>query len=229
MRCLQPLVGLTLLIAVVGTGCTKSDSPTTASAKPAGAPQDAVRKFLQAVKTGDDQTAEALLTPVAREMTKKHELAVAPPGSDTASFEVGEVEMVADDGAHVACRWTDVDESGQPHTDNIVWMVRLEEEGWRVAGMAAVLFPGEPPLFLNFEDPEDMIRKQELVAQEIERRATAGSQGTSEGTPATQVPASAAPPAQKQAPGEKVAAQRPAAPAATPRQAQQPAPGPRRQ
>jgi hypothetical protein len=32
------------------------------------------------------------------------------------------------------------------------------------------VFPGEAPLLLNFEEPEDMIRKQQWVREEIRRR-----------------------------------------------------------
>jgi hypothetical protein len=40
--------------------------------------------------------------------------------------------------------------------------------------MAMRVFEDLPPLLLNFEDPEDMLAKQEMVAKELERRATAG-------------------------------------------------------
>lgn len=146
----------------------KSASPVSNSD-----PKDSVKQFLQAVKEGDDKTAEKMLTPLAREKTAEFDIAVAPPGSQTATFEVLEIELVAEDAAHVASRWTDYDEAGQPHTDDLIWMVRLEPEGWRIAGMAAKLFPEDPPLFLNFEDPEDMIRKQELAAEEIRQRSMA--------------------------------------------------------
>jgi len=52
--------------------------------------------------------------------------------------------------------------------------VRLDPEGWRVVGMAMRVFEDLPPLLLNFEDPEDMLAKQEMVAKELERRATVG-------------------------------------------------------
>ncbi len=32
------------------------------------------------------------------------------------------------------------------------------------------VFPDAPPLVLNFEDPEDMLRKQELLSEEMARR-----------------------------------------------------------
>lgn len=169
-------IGFALGLAALGlTGCGGSASAPApeSSAKAAVLPPEAVvAQFLEAVRTGKDDVASNLLTPIARQKTTEMELEVAPPGSDTASFKVGDVEYVAEDGAHVASEWTDLDETGQPQTDPIVWMVSRDTDGWRIAGMATKVFPDEPPLYLNFEDPADMMRKQQLVAAEIERRAS---------------------------------------------------------
>ena len=54
-------------------------------------------------------------------------------------------------------------------------MLRREPQGWRIAGMATKVFPDQPPLVLNFEDPADMQRKQDLVREEIARRINAES------------------------------------------------------
>jgi hypothetical protein len=104
------------------------------------------------------------------------QLVVAPPGSSTAAYQVGEVEFIGSEGAHVASTWTDVAEDGKKHTDTIVWILRRDPEGWRIAGMGTRIFEDQPPLLLNFEDPEDMIRKQRLAEEELQRRAQAGSQ-----------------------------------------------------
>ena len=79
--------------------------------------------------------------------------------------------MVGDDGARVPCTWTDIDEEGQRKSDDAIWVARREADGWRIAGVASTVFPGEPPLLLNFEDPEEMSRKQQLVREEIRRRS----------------------------------------------------------
>jgi len=39
--------------------------------------------------------------------------------------------------------------------------------------MAPTIFPGEPPLLLDFENPDEMIRKLNWVQQEVVRRAQA--------------------------------------------------------
>jgi len=80
------------------------------------------------------------------------------------------VELVGE-GAHVATDWTDLDTDGRAHTDRIVWILRKEPVGWRIAGMATQVFADREPIVLNFEDPEDMIRQQQLAEDEIERRS----------------------------------------------------------
>jgi hypothetical protein len=150
-------------------GCSSS-SAGPAGTEPAKA---AVVKFLDAMKRGDDAGARDMLTRVAKAKTEEMGISVAPPVADTATYTVRECEMVSDtnDLAHVATTWSDVDETGDRTTENIVWAVRLDPEGWRVVGMAMRIFEDMPPLLLNFEDPQDMVAKQEMVAEELTRRA----------------------------------------------------------
>jgi hypothetical protein len=174
-----------LVVPAGCTGCSSSNKDESKATSKAAkndasdeAPDQAVFAFLEAVRTGDDTKASEMLTSLAREKTEESGLEVAPSGSDTASFEVGEVELIsADDSeedqetAHVASTWTDIDEEGEPHPDEILWVLRHESEGWRIRGMATKVFPDQKPLFLDFEDPDDMERKQRLVEEETERRA----------------------------------------------------------
>jgi hypothetical protein len=156
-------------------------------------PDVTLREFLEAVRTGDDAKAEQLLTVVAREETRKHDLSVAPPGSETAKFEVGKVEYIAaNEVAHVESTWTDIGEDGQPQSDMIIWMLRRDPAGWRIAGMATKIFKDELPLLLDFEDPEDMIRKQRLAETEMRRRA-AVAEGKAPAAPVANGPAPTGP------------------------------------
>lgn len=224
----------TAILLGVLAGCSKTeDSAATASnasesagqreagqasssgAAETGGPAEAVAKFLEAVKNGEDAKANGMLTKLALEETAKMDMVVAPPGSDTASFDVGEVELLseADElGAQVASKWTDLGDDGLPHTDEIVWMLRKESEGWRIAGMVTTIFPDEPPLILNFEDPQDMQRKQRLAAEEMERRMRAELDGTETGETTVANGAAAAteepPSRQAQRPAPKKAARK---------------------
>ncbi len=137
-------------------------------------PAAAVQEFLEALRTGNDEKASKMLSTAARQKTAALNRNVTPPASDTARFTIGKVDYVNDDGARVASTWTDLDEEGKPKTDEAVWVLRREDKGWHVAGVAAQVFPGEPPLLLNFEDPQDMARKQQWVREEIRKRSEAG-------------------------------------------------------
>jgi hypothetical protein len=167
---------MTLSIAlVVGvSGCSAAPQNTEAAA----AAKRTVVSFLEAIRRGDDNSAKGLLSTTARTKTEELGISVAPPVEDTATYAVTESEVINEDGdvVHVATTWTDTDDTGAKTTENVVWVVRLDPEGWRVVGMAMRIFEDLPPLLLNFEDPEDMLAKQELVAKELHRRATAGQQ-----------------------------------------------------
>lgn len=155
--------------ASIAAPAAGADTATTGTGQGA-TPQAAVSEFLTAFKVGNDEKASQLLTPLARKMVAQQHLVVAPRGSDTAKFEVGRVEQLAEDGARVYTTLTDVGDNGQPQSDEIIWMVRHVDDGWRIAGVAAPVFKGEPPLLLNFEDEGDIIKKQQMVHDEIRRR-----------------------------------------------------------
>jgi hypothetical protein len=176
----EVLVAVGLLAIVLVTGCS-SGGPAGDVAAPA---KQAVVTFLEAIKRGDDAAARTMLTTTARAKTEELGISVAPPVNDTATYSVRECEVIGDGGdlVHVATTWTDVDADGFQSTDNVIWVVRLDPEGWRVVGMAMRVFEDLPPLLLNFEDPEDMLAKQAMVAEELERRATAAEQGSPERT-----------------------------------------------
>jgi hypothetical protein len=171
-----------LIIVFAMGGCNQPGQPTGDPSSSAGAtgaqstsslgatPEKAVAEFLEAVRTGNDESAAALLTPTARQKTAEENLAVAPPGRPTAKFTVGKVEYVtaSKDGAHVLSSWSDTNEDGSVRTDEIIWVLRKEPEGWRIVGSVMKIFPDKDPLVLNYEDPQDMKRKlQMLYAEEL--------------------------------------------------------------
>ena len=65
-----------------------------------------------------------------------------------------------------------MDVQGNVKETEIIWITRLEQQQWRVAGMATMPFAGGSPLVLNFEDPEQMQHAiDETKSAEIARRA----------------------------------------------------------
>ncbi|MGQ9503697.1 MAG: hypothetical protein ACUVQG_09285 [Thermogutta sp.] len=160
----------------------QAQDPQAALQSSTADPISAVRVFLEAVRTGDDDKVVSLFSDQARKQAGQLNRQFAPVGSDTARYEVFEdVEYLAPDGARVRSHWTDLDSRGQPRTDEITWMLRKEANGWRIAGMAAVIFEGEPPLLLDFENMQETLRKVELVSEEIERRQQAAQGASADG------------------------------------------------
>jgi len=178
--------GLTLVLLAYGcskpteTGTTQA-TPAAAASNPTSTAHDnpsqtakvVVTSFLEAIRKGDNDAATKLLTKVARQKAEETGRCVAPAANDSAKIEAQEpVYPTAEhDIAHVPTKWVDLDETGKPRTDKATWVCRLEPEGWRVAGFAAYVFEGEDPLLLSFEDPDDMLKKQNWLKEEITRRA----------------------------------------------------------
>lgn len=179
MRCREWMLLLALL-GVVGFGCQKSDHGDPAPASGGGAqasadtgaepPAVAVTEFLQAIREGNDSKAAAMFTTTARTQVAQLGIEVAPRGSDTATFDVGKVQYLEGGGARVAATWTDVDADGHSRTDDMLWMLRKAPEGWRIAGMAATVFPDQPPLLLDFENLSETLRKLDMLRAAIQDR-----------------------------------------------------------
>jgi hypothetical protein len=154
------------------SGCGQSPPAAAKHSKNAPGPAAVIAEFLEAVRTGDDQKAAGLLTRRARERTTELELVVAPPGSETAWFRVGRTSILEKD-ARVECEWTDLDTDGLLHTDVIEWLLRRDADGWRVRGMSHQTFSDREPTVLDFEQPGDMLRRQQLAEEELARREQA--------------------------------------------------------
>ncbi len=125
-------------------------------------PEQVVQTFLDAMKSGDIATKANLLTQKAREETARENFEVNPQGAEGAQFEVRPAEYLPENpnGAHVTSVWTETYPDSTIKYD-VVWVLRRQAEGWRIAGMAIELVPGQPPAFLNFEDAADMAKKYE--------------------------------------------------------------------
>jgi hypothetical protein len=176
-----------LVIAAAGVGCGKSsntassggDAPQThtitdAGPTSTGSPNETVTQFYDALRSGDETRIEALLTDKARQETAKSGLDIRSPETASLSYQVGEVEYVtaALDGAHVKTLWTETDEQGQALTSEVIWVLRKQSNGWRVAGMATQIAEGQLPLLFDFENPEEMLRNKqeaERLQEEIQR------------------------------------------------------------
>jgi hypothetical protein len=163
---------IVVLLTLAGaTGCgTSGGSGAATQEKPAAdGPDRPLAVFLKAICSNDQDTMFAMLTAAARDALRERDMSPGMNASDDASYEVLEFEYV-EEGAHVACNWVEKQEDGTPMKTPVIWIMHKEPDGWRVAGMAMRMFDDMPPVTFNFEDPVDMVHKQELINQEIARR-----------------------------------------------------------
>lgn len=191
--CFLPL--LLLVFGVTGSGCGKADSnpptletnPSQSSALPGGTavatyerkqvttdatPDQVVSVFLEAMRAADGASVEALLTSKAREETTRANMPVEPVAAPHAQFQVAAPQYLPmnPNGAHVQAQWVESD-GMLTYTHTVIWVLRRQTEGWRIAGFAIELVPGEGPQFLNFEDPADMLKKQQEAVAAIQKAA----------------------------------------------------------
>ena len=132
-------------------------------------PNQVVSLFYQALRSGDDASIAALLTDRAREETAKSGLAIQSQASDSLSYTIGETDYVTEslDGAHVMSLWTEPDGEGGLVSTNVIWVLRKQQDGWKISGMATPVAEGQLPLLFNFENPEDMMQKKAYVESQM--------------------------------------------------------------
>ncbi len=147
-------------------------------AEKSGSPMDVVRKFLNAVREGGEDTlgGEALLTHTAILANRRAGTEFAPPGSPNAQFAVVEQELINNDtAAHVLTTWTDEGDKEfgiAPSTMDIIWVLRNEPNvGWGIKGALFKPFPDmAEPVALDFEDPDDFDKTISWINEEADRR-----------------------------------------------------------
>lgn len=190
--CSSRMVVLALATIGVAIGCGGSDAPAPAASTTVGAgaitadqvvtsaevPNDPIARvvyeFLNAVRQGDTAVASNHLTPLALQRTNEMDFVFAPPGSPTARFEVGAAEMVEKDKAVVDSVWTDLDADGKPQSEPTLWALRQTEGQWRISGMAAEMGPNQPPMVIDFENPETMAPQKPIDPKMIVGPAPGG-------------------------------------------------------
>lgn len=207
------IAGIALIWGLGCAGCTGQGKSTPSSAPASGQQSTAassmpaavvplvtvpvnatadqvVSVFLNALRAGDKATTASLLTARAREETAKYNIDVDPQAAPNAQYAVRKAEILPHhpDGAHVSSVWTEKYSDGEVSYE-IVWVLRRQADGWRVAGMAAELIAGQPLQFLDFENPEEMLRKREEALAALQTPAAETAQQPQSPTPAGIPPA----------------------------------------
>ncbi len=155
MAKLQSLL-LLVVLSFPMIGCNKtggSSAPQSTGTSPSNPAAQVVQEFLEAVRQGNTDGASQLLTPLALQRTNEMDLNFSPPGSSTAKFSVGEVEMIDESRAIVRSVWSDLDADGILNDEQITWALKRTTGQWRISGMAAEVAENGPPMVMDFENP----------------------------------------------------------------------------
>lgn len=167
-----PALCLALLCVSGCGGGTDSPSPAANASAAQGSAQSAqsrganpqaavVQQFLQAIQEGNQDLARSLLTAQAVQAFDEYNVAFLPTAIDTGTFQIGQT-VQSGDTYFVQCIWTDQSTGGQPHSEKIQWMVKLEDgENWRIYGLAYYVEDKGENLIINFEQPQDLARSQQ--------------------------------------------------------------------
>lgn len=138
-------------------------------------PQKLIFYFVRAIQTQDEQAIIAMLTSSARLQRAKMNFQLGGKHPQDAEVELKLADYLKDDegnivGARVGTTWVTVDADGMEYEDNIVWVLRKEPEGWRVAGMVGIIDPKYPPITVDFEDLEESLKMAEKLQIEYEKK-----------------------------------------------------------
>ena len=150
----------------VTAGGNNEQSPTLLPTFANPDPNEVVRDFLTALQGGDQSVAENLLSDKARYETKRANLDVRPVASPSATYKVGETKFATQqkEVAHVESLWSEADAEGLRNSFSITWVLRRQaNDSWRIAGMLTAPAEGQSPVFLNFENPIEMLAKAEQI------------------------------------------------------------------
>ncbi len=164
-----------------GDRATTDPGQSEATPRRPASPKEIVAMLFEALKKGDRETVEGLLSPVARKEMPKYGLKVEPLGSPDGQYQITKVEFPKgkSDTAYVACIWKEPRPNGTIDAAEVVWVVRKQSgDQWRITGMA-VESPQKQLVFFDFERPDEMIREWErlnvLYAQQEKQSGSAAA------------------------------------------------------
>jgi hypothetical protein len=125
-------------VSCVGCGSAESTSSPSAAGSAAAArdtrdAKQVLGDFLQLKRQGNHAEADNLLSDKAREVINKVQLRLDPPASDIVRTEIGDIQNVDENRAHVPTKWTQ-GEGDDAESLEIVWKLRNDPPGWRVIG-----------------------------------------------------------------------------------------------
>jgi hypothetical protein len=120
-------------------------------------PRAVCQRFLESLQSGNRIAAENLLTRKALQVTGKAGLVLEPLSGPNSQFDVREPQYatIKNEVAYVDCEITDLDEKSDS-TFTVSWIVKKQNDHWRIAGLLMALEEGTPNKMFSFENPNDV-------------------------------------------------------------------------
>lgn len=140
---------------------------------PEAEPDAIVGAFLDGLKQSDADAVASLLTDKAREAATSSNL-LEPNGHPSMTYELQKVEYPKNKKrtAYVRGTWTQPGPDDKPTTQDVTFVLRKQDDGWRVAGVAVPLGEEEELQYVDFENPAEVLRKLEEQESETELART---------------------------------------------------------
>jgi len=148
--------------ATAPTGqATKPTATATANDTDVSGATVVVAQFLDAVRRGGETGgANQLLTQPAQAVLQRLGRTVEPIGSLDSVYKVTRAEAVpeAPGAALVHSLWTEPnnEKGGELESYEVVWALVKEPVGWRISGLAMDSGDTEEPVFMDFENSQQM-------------------------------------------------------------------------
>ena len=140
---------------------------------------EVVMMFLDSLKKGDSAIVRNLITDAAKQEIDRHGLTLAPIGTPAAKFKVGRTLFLDsdEDSAYVESEWVEAGEGDQLVKTDVVITVHLQEQGWKISGMAIEMGEDQPPAVIDFEQMDSGLAA-ELTNQNEDGTRTAAAPNT---------------------------------------------------
>jgi len=148
----------------VTQGCGNSGSvpagqttSPTADIGSGGAIGQVAEIFLDAVRSGNSAVAAAQLTPLAQQRMREADMDFELLANEAAQYQIGLIEKLETDEAIVESVWTEPDADGQTQQERWTLALQSVQGQWRILGIVAETGPNQPPVIMDFENPDQAI------------------------------------------------------------------------
>lgn len=181
-------------LLTITPGCGSSEPVSAPQAKTTSTQKELIKivatEFLEALRQGESETASSKLTPLAQEQIHKSDMDFSLLENEAASYTIGKVETQADNEdieanqAIVEAVWSEPNDTAPAYQEK--WTIALQniDGQWGILGILADEGPNQPPLVMNFENPDDVFSPAS-TANATQPQSTIPQQAVRPNTPTT--------------------------------------------